>query len=481
MLKNKTLLASSTGPTIRGYSIVGTGIRLGSFEREQSDALVATLWLTLFFVPVIPLRRVRCRYLGESKMTHPHDETSPCFEILDRLPLSPFAILATWVLALVSIIAALAPIAFMLWFTNGRAANTYEVILALLAAAWPVAFLVILEKRRRRMLEATVSSRLEEPGSSAEARRAKAQQRLWRRAHALPRWVHLAFFGISAIPGFLFALWRGWGHEAAKLAGVATSCIGLGLTAGLDQWLIRRNRSKPLQSVSEAAARSDPSPESQRRSLLERYPTHLDMIDSLEIPAEYSKGVRRGPALSYYTESAKYYYDLIVASASYLKDATPGRSQAQIDADREMASIANNRIVNASWGLIARGSDAIPFAVQLLRSNDRDQREAAANVFAGLRQPERLASILPQIHRVLESERDRLVIDSLLSVLGTLRSRGSIPTIARFVLDEAEDPDTRDTAAASLGQIVRKTFHKPNTNPVRSACDWLADNGYVKQ
>jgi hypothetical protein len=249
MPRKRLLPASSSGPTIRGYSVLGTGIRLSSFEREQSDALVATLWFTVLFIPVIPLRRFRCRYLGVSPITHQHDG-SPCFAVLDRLPLSPFAILASYGLALVSIVAALVPFSLVLWLTNGRAASSFEVVLALLATAWPLLFLIILERRQRQMLEATVSACLQEQRFSAEARRAKAQQRFWKKSHALPQWIYFASVGVSAIPGFLFAILDGWGLEAAKLPGVVTSCIGLALTAALDQWLIRRNRSKLEQKAS---------------------------------------------------------------------------------------------------------------------------------------------------------------------------------------------------------------------------------------
>ena len=75
----------------------------------------------------------------------------------------------------------------------------------------------------------------------------------------------------------------------------------------------------------------------QRERLLSRFPKHLELIDSGEIPHEYSTG----PDLSYYTESAEYYYNLIVESAPHLKD----KPRAVTDIDREMASVANNRIV----------------------------------------------------------------------------------------------------------------------------------------
>lgn len=217
--------------------------------------------------------------------------------------------------------------------------------------------------------------------------------------------------------------------------------------------------------------RRDPSDETARRRLLRRFPNHLDLIDSREIPHEHSTG----PDLSYYTESAAFYYDLIVESSPHLKD----KQQAVTDADREMASIAYNRIVNATWGLIARGAESVPLALRLLRSNDRDHREAAANVFCGLRAPKRLPDVLKHLHAVVSDEHDHLVLDSLLAVLGNLQSRDSIPVLAQYILDDSIDDDTRDTAASSLGQILKKRFDRTNAGAVNAACDWLVAHGYT--
>lgn len=210
--------------------------------------------------------------------------------------------------------------------------------------------------------------------------------------------------------------------------------------------------------------------ERRRRRLLWRFPNHLDLIDSCEIPHEYSTG----PDLSYYTESAEFYYKLIVESAPHLKD----KPRAVTEAERQMAGVANNRIVNATWGLIARGAHAIPYAVKLVRSTDRDEREAAASVFCGLRDAARIGEIVTEIAAALQTENDRLVIDSLLAALGQLRSRGAIPVIARFIMSPSEDPDTQFDAALSLGQIVKRRFDKPAADAVENARTWLLSHGY---
>lgn len=210
--------------------------------------------------------------------------------------------------------------------------------------------------------------------------------------------------------------------------------------------------------------------ERRRRRLLARFPNHLALIDSRQIPHEFSTG----PDLSFLTESPEFYYELIVDSAKHLKDKPHGATAA----DREMASVAYNRIVNSGWGLIARGSAALPYAVKLVRSSDRDHREAATNVFCGLRDPERSPDIVSEIVAALESEDDRLVIDCLLGALGHLRSREAMPILARFILLPTEDHDTRFEAAMSLGKIVNVRFDKKGDDAVQEACSWLLGHGY---
>ena len=87
-----------------------------------------------------------------------------------------------------------------------------------------------------------------------------------------------------------------------------------------------------------------------RAELLAQFADHVALIDSRQIPHSYEGR----PDLSYYTESAQFYYDLICESVPHLKD----KPRAATDRDREMASLAYNRIVHATWGLIARGADA---------------------------------------------------------------------------------------------------------------------------
>ena len=210
-----------------------------------------------------------------------------------------------------------------------------------------------------------------------------------------------------------------------------------------------------------------------REELLAKYPDHLALIDSNEIPLTEE----RTPDLSYLTQSAQFYYDVICDSAPHLNEPhLKDKPRAITWEEKLMAGKAYSRMVDAQWGLIARGAEAIPFAIRLLRSKDRDEKEMGASVFCGLQMGERAPEVLQHIIAALRNETDRLVIDSLISALGHLKSRDAIPVLAKFIRDEKEDGDTRWEAAVSLGKIVHKRFDKDGKNAIEGATAWLNQN-----
>ena len=61
---------------------------------------------------------------------------------------------------------------------------------------------------------------------------------------------------------------------------------------------------------------------------------------------------------------------------------------AAYDAGRMSVNRYWKRRVQANWGLIARGGEAVPFALEMLRSRNPDIREDGAGVLAALGQDE---------------------------------------------------------------------------------------------
>lgn len=131
--------------------------------------------------------------------------------------------------------------------------------------------------------------------------------------------------------------------------------------------------------------------------------------------------------------------------------------------------------VDAIWGLIARGADAVPFLSQMLRSRTPEAREDAAGAFGWMAGND--ATIVDELIGALEAETDVQAADALIVALGQLRDRRAVETLARIIRADATDGDTRHTAIQSLAQIARRRFDRA-ADPVHGALTWLDEHGY---
>lgn len=130
--------------------------------------------------------------------------------------------------------------------------------------------------------------------------------------------------------------------------------------------------------------------------------------------------------------------------------------------------------VNATWGLIARGADAIPHALAMLRSRSADAREDAGGILAEIGGDERVVSALLE---QLRAEAETQARDSIVEALGAMKCRAAIPALAEIIRDRNADGDTQWSAACSLGRIVRKRFDQRD-DPLSAARAWLDEHGH---
>ncbi|MEH1055987.1 HEAT repeat domain-containing protein [Micromonospora sp. CPCC 206171] len=163
---------------------------------------------------------------------------------------------------------------------------------------------------------------------------------------------------------------------------------------------------------------------------------------------------RRGvPDLREYCDSAESYYRL------------------HLEATREHDF--HNR-VTASWGLIARGADSLPYLILMLRSSNPDSREDAAGALAWLGQDS--DGVVSELLTALRGEHEDQPRDGIVLALGALKNRAAVPALAALIRSDNTDGDTRDCAVESLGKIVRRRFHKQD-DPVAAATAWLDKHG----
>ncbi len=119
------------------------------------------------------------------------------------------------------------------------------------------------------------------------------------------------------------------------------------------------------------------------------------------------------------------------------------------------AAEAYRQRVEATWGLIAKGTDAIPFALDMLKSKYADAREDAGGILGELGGDE---TIVNNVLARLQQESDNQARDSLILALGQLRSRKAIPILREIICNTQEDGDTRWTAIEVLGESFVADF-----------------------
>ncbi len=133
---------------------------------------------------------------------------------------------------------------------------------------------------------------------------------------------------------------------------------------------------------------------------------------------------KRGqPDLSRYTDSPEYYaalYDKFLAS---LRGEWPWVTQE--------TSLPSSSRVHATWGLIAKGSAAVPYALKLLAHSEPDAREDGAAILGAVGKD---AAVVTEVLARLSGETETTARDALVLTLGELRSRRAIPALAAIIV-----------------------------------------------
>src|SRR5262245_29046538 len=79
---------------MRGRSVFGCGVMQLGLRRDREGGLETTRWVTLCYLPLLPLSRWRVRYAGLA-LPQPLEDESFVFERLCRLPLGAVGVLRT--------------------------------------------------------------------------------------------------------------------------------------------------------------------------------------------------------------------------------------------------------------------------------------------------------------------------------------------------------------------------------------------------
>ena len=162
------------------------------------------------------------------------------------------------------------------------------------------------------------------------------------------------------------------------------------------------------------------------------------------------------PDLSFYTEPVTHYIDLYNASLA-------GGST------REQQELAWKERVHGTWGLSAKGQQALPYILTLIRHANPDAREDGYFLLGELKSDDATSE---QLLECLQGETDLVARSSLIAALGKCRYRPAIAALRSLILDADVDVDTRWDAADSLGSILGVDFSGPDK--LERAEAWLA-------
>ena len=121
-------------------------------ERRTDGRVEFTSWVSVFWVPVFPLRSWSAIYLGEGPADGINDE-SHRFADLRRIPHDWRRVYLTFTRSLLVLACAIAPAYVMMIRVSGRGATPAEMVVVFASVLWAVAVVIWAEHLRRRRLQ----------------------------------------------------------------------------------------------------------------------------------------------------------------------------------------------------------------------------------------------------------------------------------------------------------------------------------------
>jgi len=132
------------------YSAYGTGATIQGVEPTPDGRVEFTVWLSVLWVPLIPVTSWSAVYAVESIGEVPGE--SHRFADLRRIAHSPRRLARTFLGALLLVFATVTPLWVMIERTNGRAATTLEMVVIFALVLWAAGLVIFFEYYRLKKL-----------------------------------------------------------------------------------------------------------------------------------------------------------------------------------------------------------------------------------------------------------------------------------------------------------------------------------------
>jgi hypothetical protein len=136
---------------MRGWSVFGCGVMQLGLRRDHEGRLETTRWITLCYLPLLPLSRWRVRYAGMA-LPQPLEDESFVFEPQERLPVKAVGVLRTAWCGWCLVALALGPALGCALGIQG-AANNFEMALVFASCCWPLLVLIAVQRRRQAFVQ----------------------------------------------------------------------------------------------------------------------------------------------------------------------------------------------------------------------------------------------------------------------------------------------------------------------------------------
>ncbi|TWU12394.1 hypothetical protein CA54_12180 [Symmachiella macrocystis] len=186
---------------LHSQSSHGCGLRFYGIEPEPDNHVVVTQWLTVLYVPLLPLRRARCLYLGGADA---HDEDNSSYQLIvaEKLPLSISSIVSTYLWSFLTLIVAVGPVAYMihLGFAN-RAPNPLDSAITLGCTIWMLVVIGFSVFRQWQLLDSALTPERADMIEQQSKEETEHRNAIWRESHVLPESVYWCTAAIGGLGG----------------------------------------------------------------------------------------------------------------------------------------------------------------------------------------------------------------------------------------------------------------------------------------
>jgi hypothetical protein len=181
-----------------------------------------------------------------------------------------------------------------------------------------------------------------------------------------------------------------------------------------------------------------------------------------------------GPLRSGFTYHASFYMDAYRAYQAAMASLNSGPPLKEMDLVAARAKLFEHR-ARARWALAARGLESLPFALQMLRSADIDERDDARGILARMGSDDEIVdALLFELRQASEPG----VFAEIIVAIGATGNTRVIPVLVAILRDPAVDQPSKFAAIRSLGKLAQRRFDQSD-DPLSALNAWLETNGYV--